>query len=168
MQVTSTLGPDIKSQKLSEHRYRLRQTKSDTRTQFRQAKTGQDQRGPDKEAQDSLLDEARVGWPTWQVDRPTGQPTQPMGPTASTSRRGASPLVAEVGCSGSHPWLPAINTKGEGRELEHTHPSHLSSLAHLAQSLGLVEFRRSLGVIESPELLGSFGMGSSLVLSSLL
>ena len=29
-----------------------------------------------------------------------------------------------------------------------------------------MEFRRSLGVIESPELLGSFGMGSSLVLSS--
>ena len=28
-----------------------------------------------------------------------------------------------------------------------------------------MEFRRSLGVIESPELLGSFGMGSSLVLS---
>ena len=28
-----------------------------------------------------------------------------------------------------------------------------------------MEFRRSLGVIESPELLGSSGMGSSLVLS---
>ena len=31
--------------------------------------------------------------------------------------------------------------------------------------MGLLEFRRSLGVIESPELLGSSGMGSSLVLS---
>ena len=70
MQVTSTLWLDIKSQKLPEHRFRLRWTKSDARTQFRQAKTGQDQCGPDKEAQDSLLDEAGVGWPTWQLDRP--------------------------------------------------------------------------------------------------
>ena len=75
MQVTSSLWPDIKSQKLSEYRFRLRWTKSDARTQFRQAKIGQDHPGPDKEAQDSLLDEARVGWLTWQVDRPTGQPT---------------------------------------------------------------------------------------------
>ena len=101
MQVTSTLWPDIKSQKLSEHRFRLRWTKSDARTQFRHAKTGQEHRGPDKEAQDSLLDEAGVGWPTW-----------PMGPTALTSPRVASPLVAEVGCSSLTPWLPAINTKG--------------------------------------------------------
>ena len=43
MQVTSTLWPDIKAQKLSEHRFRLRWTKSDARTQFRQAKTTVDQ-----------------------------------------------------------------------------------------------------------------------------
>ena len=50
--------------------------------------------------------------------------------------------------------------------MTHTHTPHfLSSLAHLAQSLGLVEFRRSLGVFESPELLESSGMGSSLALS---
>ena len=109
MQVTSTLWPDIKSQKLSEHRFRLGWTKSDARTQFGQAKTGQDHRGPDKEAQDSLLDEAGVGWLTWQVDRP------PMGPTASTSPCVASPLVAEVGCSSLTLWLPAINTRG-GRD----------------------------------------------------
>ena len=46
-----------------------------------------------------------------------------------------------------------------------THTTHLSSLAFLAYSLGLVEFRRSLGVIESSELLESSGMGSSLALS---
>ena len=75
MQVTSTLWPGIKSQKLSKHRFRLRWTKSDARTQFRQAKTGQDHRGPDKEAQDNLLDEAGIGWPTWQVaDLQVGRP----------------------------------------------------------------------------------------------
>ena len=41
MQVASTLWPEIKSQKLSEHRFRLRWTKSDARTQFKQVKTGQ-------------------------------------------------------------------------------------------------------------------------------
>ena len=107
MLVTSTLWPDIKSQKLSERRFRLRWTKSDARTQFRQAKTGQDHRGPDKEAQDSLLDKTGDGWPTWQVDRPG-----PWAPTASTSPGVASPLVAEVGCSCLTLWLPAINTKG--------------------------------------------------------
>jgi hypothetical protein len=134
MQVTSTLWLDIKSQKLSEHRFKLRWTKSDTRTQFRQAKTGQDHRGPDKEAQDSLLDEAGVGWPTWQVDRPTGRPTWPMGPTTLTSPRVASPLVAEVGYSSLTPWLPAINRRRvEIRTHTHTpHTSHLSSLAFLA------------------------------------
>ena len=48
----------------------------------------------------------------------------------------------------------------------HTHTTlftYLKSL--LSQSIGLVKFRRSLGVIESPELLESSGMGSSLVLS---
>ena len=68
MQVTSTLWPDIKSQKLSEHRFRLRWTKSDARTQFRQAKTGQTQHGPDKEAQDSLLEEVGGGWRPGQAD----------------------------------------------------------------------------------------------------
>ena len=93
MQVTSTLWLDKKSQKILEHRFRLNWTKSDARTQFRQAKTGQDQRGPDKEAQDSLLDEARVGWPTWQVDRPTGRPTWPVVPTALAKPRLVSWLV---------------------------------------------------------------------------
>ena len=133
MQVTITLWPDIKSQKLSKHRFRLRWTKSNARTQFRQAKTGQDHRGPDKKAQDSLLDEAGVGWPIGQVDRPTGWPTWPMGPTASTSPHVASPLVAEVGCSSLTSWLPAINTKGvEIRTHTHTHThTHTSHTSHL-------------------------------------
>ena len=60
---------------------------------------------------------------------------------------------------------PSYKYKGGGEDLEHTHhtshsPQELSCLVYR-----LVEFRRSLGVIESPELLGSSGMGSSLVLS---
>src|SRR6185437_10963300 len=66
MQVASTLWPDIKSQKLTEHQFRLRWTKSDARTQFKQAKTGQDQHGPDKEPYDSLLKEDGGGWTHWQ------------------------------------------------------------------------------------------------------
>ena len=41
MQVSSTLWPDIKSQKLSEHRFRLKWTKCSPRTQFRPLKIGQ-------------------------------------------------------------------------------------------------------------------------------
>ena len=62
MQVASTLWPDIKSQKLSEHRFRLRWTKSDARTQFREAEIGQDQHGPDNEVQDNMLEEDGGGW----------------------------------------------------------------------------------------------------------
>ena len=80
MQVTSTLWPDIKSQKLLERRFRLRRTKSDARTQFRQAKTGQNQCGPDKEAHDSLLEEDGGGWRHWQADRTTRSADLARGP----------------------------------------------------------------------------------------
>ena len=93
MQVTSTLWPHIKSQKLSEHQFRLRRTKSDATTQFRQAKTGQNQHGPDKKAKDSLLEEDGGGWRHWQADRPTGRPTWPVGPTALAKPRVVSWLV---------------------------------------------------------------------------
>src|SRR6185437_7365169 len=125
MQVTSTLWPDIKSQKLSKHRFRLRWTKSNARTQFR----------PDKKAQDNLLDEAGVGWPIGHVDRPTGWPTWPMGPTASTSPHVTSPLVAEVGCSSLTSWLPAINTRGVEIRRHTHHAPHISPLLHSLHSL---------------------------------
>src|SRR6185312_15479028 len=57
MQVASTLWPNMKSQILSEHRFRLRSTKSDATTQFKRVKTGQPQCGSDKEAQHSLPEE---------------------------------------------------------------------------------------------------------------
>ena len=103
MQVASTLWPDIKSQKLLEHRFRLRWTKSDARTQFKQVKIGQPQRGSEKRpkiAHQKKL--GAVGGPGRPTDLP-GRPTWPMGPTASTRARGASPLVPYVGCAGFTP-----------------------------------------------------------------
>ena len=129
MQVTSTLWPDIKSQKLSEHRFRLRWTKSDARTQFRQAKTGQDHSGPDKEAQDSLPEEDRGGWPHWQADRPIRSAVLAVGPTAATSPCVASSLVAQVSSASFTPWLPAINIRGSGEYNTHTHTPHLPLLS---------------------------------------
>ena len=56
--------------------------------------------------------------------------------------------------------------KRGGREWKtHTHLTSHSPQGILTYSIGLVEFRRSLGVIESPELFRSSGLGSSLVLS---
>ena len=80
MQVASTLWPDIKSQKISEHRFRLRWTKSDARTQFKQVNTGQPQRRSDKEAQDSPPEEVGGGWWPGQTDRPTWSADLARGP----------------------------------------------------------------------------------------
>ena len=115
LQVASTLWPNIKSQKLSEHRFRIRWTKSDARTQFklvRQANPNVDQtRRPNTARQKKL---GAVGSPSRPTDLP-GRPTRPVGPTASTRARGVSTLVPYVGCDGFTPWLPAINTRG-GRD----------------------------------------------------
>ena len=115
MQVTSTLWPDIKSQKLSEHRFRLRWTKSDARTQFKQVKTGQPQRGSDKEAQDSLPEEVGGGWWPGQADRPTWSADLARGPHLLNQPGVTSSLDANGGSASFTPWLPAINTR-EGRE----------------------------------------------------
>ena len=74
MEVASTLWPNIKSQKLLEHQFRLRWTKSGSRTQLRQANTDQDQHGSDKEAQDSLLDKAGAVGATSRLASLVGRP----------------------------------------------------------------------------------------------
>ena len=115
MQVTSTLWPDIKSQKLSEHRFRLRWTKSDARTQFRRAKTGQNQHGPDKEAQDSLLEEDGGSWPHRQADRPTRSADLAHGPHR-LSQAMCRLLIGLLGWfEESHPVAPCYKYKG-GRD----------------------------------------------------
>ena len=114
----------------------------------RQANPSVDQTSPTPSSWGQLA--ARAGRPTYR------SAARPMGPTALTLPRGASLLLLQVGLGCCGRWLPPINTKG-GQRIGHTH-THLTSLislAFLAQSLGLVEFRRSLGVFESPELLES-------------
>src|SRR6185503_18459283 len=76
MQITSTLCPDIKSQKLSEHRFRLRWTKSDAVTQFRQAKTNMDQTRRPKTVCPKKI--GAVGGPGRSTDLP-GRPTYLVG-----------------------------------------------------------------------------------------
>ena len=115
MQVTSSLWPDIKSQKLSEYRFRLIWTKSDARTQFRQAKIGQDHHGPYKEAQDSLLKEDGGGWPHRQADRPTRSADLAHGPHRLNFTMWRLP-VAPLGRFGVlRPVVPSNKYKG-GRE----------------------------------------------------
>ena len=80
MQVTSILWPDIKSQKLSEHRFRIRWTKSYARTQFKQVNIDQSQRESDKEAQNSLPEEVGGSWWPRQADRPTWSADLAHGP----------------------------------------------------------------------------------------
>ena len=80
MQVTSTLWPDIKSQKLSEHRFRLRWTKSDAKpnsNESRQANPNVDQtRSPKTACQKKL---GAVGGPGRPTDLP-GRMTSPWAP----------------------------------------------------------------------------------------
>ena len=80
MQVESILWPDIKSQKISERRFRLKRTKCSPRTNPNEVKTGQPQRGSDKEAQDSLPEEVGGGWWPGQADRPSWSAALAHGP----------------------------------------------------------------------------------------
>ena len=80
MQVASTLWPNIKSQKILERRFRPKWTKCSPRTNPNEVKTSQPQRGPDKEAQDSLPEEVGGGWWPGQADRPTWSADLARGP----------------------------------------------------------------------------------------
>src|SRR6185437_128943 len=97
MQVASTLWPDIKSQKISERRFRLNCTKCSPRTTPNPLKTGQHQRGPDKAAQDSPPEEVGGGWRHLQAGRPDWSADRPVGPTALSLLRGNASLAHNVG-----------------------------------------------------------------------
>ena len=80
MQVASTLWPDIKSQKISERRFRLKWTKCSPRTNTNAVKTRQAPAFKQEEAQDSLPEEDGGSWPHWQADRPTRSADLAYGP----------------------------------------------------------------------------------------
>jgi len=112
MQVTSILWHDIKSQKLSEHRFRLRWTKIDARTQFKQVKTGQPQRGSDKEAQYSLPEEVGGGWWPGQADRPIWSVDQARGPHRLNQGTWHLPIGPLRWLCRLHPVAPCYKYKG--------------------------------------------------------
>ena len=127
MQITSTLWPDIKPQKLSEHRFRLRWTKSDARTQFKQVKTGQPQRGSDKEAQDSPPEEVGGSWWPEQADRPTWSADLARGLHRLNQGTWHFPIGPLRRLCWLHPMAPCYKYKG-GWRIGHTHTTHHSLL----------------------------------------
>ena len=80
MHVASTLWPSRKSQKISEYRFRLKWTKCSPRTEAKQVKIGQPQRGSNKEAQTSPTPSS---WGRLAA----------VGPTTSTSPRVVSRML---------------------------------------------------------------------------
>ena len=132
MHFTSTIWLDIKSQKISEHRVKLRWAKSDARTQFRQVKIGQPQRRPDKEAQDSLPEEVGGGWWPGQADRPTWSADLARGPHCLNQDTWRL-LIGHLGrLQGSHPMASCYKNKGV--EIR-THTPHSPLLKFILHSL---------------------------------
>ena len=142
MQVTRKLWPDIKSQKLSEHRFRLRWTKSDARTQFKQVKTGQPQHGSDKEAQDSLPEEVGGGWWPGQADRPTWSADLAHGPHRLNQGTWRFPIGPLRRLCWFHPVAPCYKYN-EGWRIGHPHTHTLSHSPHTSHFLSCIVFRLS-------------------------
>ena len=137
MQVASTLWPDIKSQKISEYRFRLIWTKCSPRTTPNPLKTGQHQCGQDKAAQDNTMEEFGGGWCHCQADRPAWSADRPVGPTALCLLRGDVSLAHNIGLlriGSFSPVAPCYKYKGGGwRMRTHTHThTHTSSHSPLA------------------------------------
>ena len=108
--------------------------KCNPRTTSNPLKTGRDQRGADKEAQDILLDEVGGGWRPWAIGRPPWSADQARGPHRLNFDTWCL-LIGPLGQYGeSHPVAPCYKYKGVWR-IGHTHthsPHYISSLAHLA------------------------------------
>ena len=118
MQVASTLWSRRKSQKISEYRFRLKWTKRSPRTEAKQVKTGQPQRGLDKEAQTSPTPSS-WGWLAARAGRPADA-NQAHGPHRLNFSTWRLP-VAPLGRFGVlRPVAPSYKYKG-GYIIEHTH-----------------------------------------------
>ena len=92
MQVASTLWPDIKSQKISEYRFRLKTDQVKLNTTQNPLRTGRTLVFKQDEAKDSLLEEVGGGWRPWAVGRPPWSTEQVRGPHRLNQPRVTSPL----------------------------------------------------------------------------
>ena len=119
MQVAGTLWHDIKSQKISEHRIRLKWTKCSPRTKPNQFRTGYTSVIRQGKAQTSPTPSSWGRLEPW-VGRPTTwSADQPMGPTALIVQRGSSSLVLDVGSTRQScctAVAPSYKYKGGGRD----------------------------------------------------
>src|SRR6185312_17463548 len=129
MEVASTLWPSRQSQKISEYRFRLKWTKCSPRTKAKQVKTGQPQRGSDKEAQTSPTPSswgrlaARAGWPTY---RSADQARGPHRLNFAMCHLQDAPL-GRFGVL--RPVAPSYKCRGVLENRTHTHLTSLISLA---------------------------------------
>ena len=131
MQVASTLWPDIKSQKISERRFRLIWTKCSPKTTPKLVKTRQDPAFRQEEAQDSPLEEDGGSWRPGQAGQLTRSADLARGPHCLIQDTCRLLIGPQGRLQGPHPMAPCYKYKGvENRT--HTHTTHLSSLAFLA------------------------------------
>ena len=102
LQGASTLWPDRKSQKISEHRIRFKWIKCSTRTKTNPVKIGRATTFGQEEAQTSPTPSSWGQLEPW-----AGRPTWSMGPTALVLPHGASSLAPKVG-SARKSFIPGV------------------------------------------------------------
>ena len=137
MQVASTLWPDIKSQKISEHRFRLigpSLAQEPLQIHSIQADTSMDQT---REAKTAHKNEIGGGWCHGLVDRPPWSADQARGPHRLNLDTWHLPSGSLGRLQGSHPMAPCYKYRGvEIRTHTHTHHTpHISPLLHSLHSL---------------------------------
>ena len=130
MQVASTLWPDIKSQKISEHRFRLKCTKCSPRTNPNPLKTSRTPVFKQEEAQTSPAGKIEGGWRHWLAGRPAWSADRPVGPTALSLIRDSLGLAHNVSLLRIGSFSPVASCyKYKGVENRtHTRHTHLNTL----------------------------------------
>ena len=120
MQVASSLWPDRKSQKILEHRFRLNSTKCSPRIEGNPLRT--DHTSMFRQGKAQVSPAPAVG-AMGAAGRPADHAGRPacLWLTRSVHR----------GLTASHPWLLAINMRGEGENRTHSTHTHTSPLTYL-------------------------------------
>ena len=129
MQVASTLWPDIKSQKLLEHRFRLKWTKCSPRTEAQPLKTGSTPAFRQKETQDSPTQQlgavGATGWPADHTGRLTAQWPHRLQPATWRHPIGSLWRFQEVeAVAPSYKYRRVENENTDTHTPQHTHLLH--------------------------------------------